>query len=266
MTRGAAFGLCSFSARCFLYLSFVALPYLLHLRCVERHRERIKRAGIQGVVTGDQSNPLDLARWRRETGGGFDFIVDDGGHTSQQQWATLVGLWPALRPGGKLVVEDMGMSRTSLYRRDANEGHRHDATDATGSGRWASRAAGGGDGRLPGGKAAPSGSKAIKVPKGERPMLLTLPYRSISFGSLALLHILQTYLTASPLYLPEYSGERSMLELTQLLMADVVDYGNVYAARHNNRSGAPASRFHEEQTLPGLRECRKIPTLAACLP
>ena len=71
------------------------------------------------------SQPVVLARWLRETGGSFDVIIDDGGHTSRQQWATLVGLWPGLRPGGKLFIEDMGESRTGMYRhKDGPEAER----------------------------------------------------------------------------------------------------------------------------------------------
>jgi hypothetical protein len=86
-------------------------------KCVNKRRQSIVDAGIQGVVTGDQSDPEVLARWIHETGGGFDVIVDDGGHTTAQQWATLVGLWPGLLPGGRLFIEDMGASRSPVYRR-----------------------------------------------------------------------------------------------------------------------------------------------------
>ena len=79
-------------------------------RCVEIRRADLERRGLAGVVTGDQSNATVLKRWLSETGGAFDFIVDDGGHSSRQQFETLHGLWPGLLPGGKLVIEDLGAS------------------------------------------------------------------------------------------------------------------------------------------------------------
>ena len=92
-------------------------------KCVERRREAILATGIRGVVTGDQADSAVLARWLNETGGMFDVIVDDGGHSTQQQWATLRGLWPGLRSGGRLIIEDMGESRNPIYRHaKASEG------------------------------------------------------------------------------------------------------------------------------------------------
>ena len=43
-----------------------------------------------------------------ETGGIFDVIVDDGGHTRKQQLNSLIGLWPYVRKnGGIYVIEDI---------------------------------------------------------------------------------------------------------------------------------------------------------------
>ena len=43
-----------------------------------------------------------------ETGGIFDVIVDDGGHTRKQQVNSLIGLWPYVRKnGGIYVIEDI---------------------------------------------------------------------------------------------------------------------------------------------------------------
>jgi hypothetical protein len=45
------------------------------------------------VVTGSQSNKDDLQRWIAETGGNFDVIIDDGGHTAIDiHTAILVGM------------------------------------------------------------------------------------------------------------------------------------------------------------------------------
>jgi hypothetical protein len=43
-----------------------------------------------------------------ETGGIYDVIVDDGGHTRKQQVNSLIGLWPYVRKnGGIYVIEDI---------------------------------------------------------------------------------------------------------------------------------------------------------------
>jgi hypothetical protein len=60
------------------------------------------------VVVGDQGDLGTLRRWVAESGGGFDFIVDDGGHLSHQQIASFRILFQhALNPGGLYVIEDL---------------------------------------------------------------------------------------------------------------------------------------------------------------
>ena len=44
--------------------------------------------------------------------GGFDVIIDDGGHRMFQQKASLYTLWKFLKPGGRYVIED---TETSYY-------------------------------------------------------------------------------------------------------------------------------------------------------
>jgi len=85
-------------------------------RCVAHRQDLLTRAGVHGVVTGDQGDRTVLARWLKEIGTPIDFIIDDGGHTTAMQWSTLTGLWPGLSRGGKLVIEDMGNSRIPMYR------------------------------------------------------------------------------------------------------------------------------------------------------
>lgn len=46
-----------------------------------------------------------------EASQGFDIIIDDGGHTSNQQIASFISLWPHLRPGGVYIVEDLHCSQ-----------------------------------------------------------------------------------------------------------------------------------------------------------
>lgn len=58
------------------------------------------------VVIGDQADRVFLARLRDEYGP-FDVVIDDGGHTTEQQLATFEVLWPAVRTGGVFLVEDL---------------------------------------------------------------------------------------------------------------------------------------------------------------
>lgn len=58
------------------------------------------------VFIGDQG---DRAFWRafRKSVGGIDVIIDDGGHTPEQQQITLEEMLPSLRPGGMYLCEDI---------------------------------------------------------------------------------------------------------------------------------------------------------------
>ena len=58
------------------------------------------------VFIGDQA---DRAFWRRFRNNvdGIDILIDDGGHTPEQQQTTLEELLPNLRPGGVYLCEDV---------------------------------------------------------------------------------------------------------------------------------------------------------------
>lgn len=59
-------------------------------------------------VTGDQANVNDLEKWVQITGGQFDFIIDDGGHTNPQVWNSFQFLWQhGLKAGGTYFIEDL---------------------------------------------------------------------------------------------------------------------------------------------------------------
>lgn len=80
--------------------------------CVERHAESLRALNIS-AVTGDQSNTTTLSEWIEQTGGEFDVIVDDGGHTNMQQYNSFITLFVhALRPGGVYFLEDLLVSRS----------------------------------------------------------------------------------------------------------------------------------------------------------
>jgi hypothetical protein len=58
----------------------------------------------------DQGDPRALAAFLAELGGNYDFILDDGGHTMEQQIVSFEILWPSLMPGGIYAIEDLGTS------------------------------------------------------------------------------------------------------------------------------------------------------------
>ncbi len=49
---------------------------------------------------GDQQDLEFLADLMEKTPGGFDVIIDDGGHSMEQQQTSLMALWRHVRPGG----------------------------------------------------------------------------------------------------------------------------------------------------------------------
>lgn len=59
---------------------------------------------------GDQTDRASLRQLLDATGSEFDLIIDDGGHTMEQQQVSLGFLFPHVRPGGVYVVEDLHSS------------------------------------------------------------------------------------------------------------------------------------------------------------
>lgn len=67
-------------------------------------------------VTGDQANQATLEKWLETTKGGFDVILDDGGHTNPQIWNSFQFLfYKALKPGGIYFIEDIHVGRTGAW-------------------------------------------------------------------------------------------------------------------------------------------------------
>lgn len=64
--------------------------------------------GIE-VVIGDQED-RDFLQGLSERIGPIDVLIEDGGHTMQQQIATFEVFWPAIRKGGVYLVEDLHTS------------------------------------------------------------------------------------------------------------------------------------------------------------
>ena len=72
------------------------------------------------IWAGDQANVTFLERFAAETtaSGLFDIVVDDGGHTMDQQRTSLEHLWKIVRPGGYYFIEDLETSYIAHYGGD----------------------------------------------------------------------------------------------------------------------------------------------------
>ena len=79
--------------------------------CVKREKDAGRMEGLN-IVTGDQANVTTLYQWINETKGGFDVIIDDGGHANRMIKTSFDVLFPhALRPGGLYFMEDLHVGR-----------------------------------------------------------------------------------------------------------------------------------------------------------
>lgn len=58
------------------------------------------------VRIGSQDDPAFLARILDEMGAP-DIVLDDGSHVAAHQRASFAALWPALKPGGLYIIEDL---------------------------------------------------------------------------------------------------------------------------------------------------------------
>jgi hypothetical protein len=67
------------------------------------------------IFTGDQADIPFLKRFLTESGGNFDVIVDDGGHTMTQQINSFDTLFPSVKPGGLYFCEDLQTSYLPHY-------------------------------------------------------------------------------------------------------------------------------------------------------
>jgi hypothetical protein len=83
--------------------------------CVDSHVSSKKIDGFK-VLIGDQSDAATLESWVRLSGGEFDFIVDDGGHTNKQIMNSFnILFFKALKPGGIYIIEDLQVGRKEPY-------------------------------------------------------------------------------------------------------------------------------------------------------
>lgn len=74
------------------------------------------------VHLGDQANTEALSR----PPGPWDIVIDDGSHKVEHIVTSFTHLWPALKPNGFYVVEDMGLSYGTML--PSWPGMRHNTT------------------------------------------------------------------------------------------------------------------------------------------
>jgi hypothetical protein len=82
----------------------------------------LEEPGIE-IVIGDQADPQFLLELQRRLGR-IDLLLDDGGHTMQQQVVTFSTLFPHVSPDGVYLCEDVHTS----YWRNFGGGFRHQNT------------------------------------------------------------------------------------------------------------------------------------------
>ena len=80
---------------------------------IEPSCKTFEEPGIS-IYTGDQTDPPLLEKIAFEAGG-FDVVIDDGGHRMNQQIDSFNLLFPHLRDGGIYIIEDMHTSYMEEY-------------------------------------------------------------------------------------------------------------------------------------------------------
>jgi len=75
------------------------------------------------VLVGDQEDPEVLDGWIHDSGGQFDIVIDDGGHTNCQIKASFDKLWPETKEGGLYFIEDLMVG----YSKDYQSGRKCDS-------------------------------------------------------------------------------------------------------------------------------------------
>lgn len=87
------------------YLKNAELHFIdITLKYVQYHSNR------STYHIADQAAPDQLLQVMKNTGGNFDVIIDDGGHTMIQQIVSFKTLFPYLKRGGLYIIEDLHTS------------------------------------------------------------------------------------------------------------------------------------------------------------
>lgn len=67
------------------------------------------------TMVADQGKRGDLQAALQRLGRDLDLVIDDGGHRMDQQQISFAVLFPALKPGGLYIIEDVHTSFPQLY-------------------------------------------------------------------------------------------------------------------------------------------------------
>jgi hypothetical protein len=67
------------------------------------------------TIVGDQSKRADLQKAIDISGGDIDILIDDGGHSMEQQQVSLAYLFKFVKPGGYYILEDIHTSLPALW-------------------------------------------------------------------------------------------------------------------------------------------------------
>ena len=81
--------------------------------CVNKNKDKLKDIH---VLVGDQGNIITLNQWIEKSKGGFDIIIDDGGHKQNQIIESFTLLWPHIKPGGLYFIEDLQVAEHTSFR------------------------------------------------------------------------------------------------------------------------------------------------------
>jgi demethylmacrocin O-methyltransferase len=79
------------------------------LDCSSMETDRVR------TFVADQSKREQLGAFLAKYPGPYDIVLDDGGHSMEQQQVSLGFLFPHVRPGGYYVVEDVHTSLPVFY-------------------------------------------------------------------------------------------------------------------------------------------------------
>lgn len=85
-------------------------------KCVQKNQDMLLELGLN-ILVGDQGNLEVLDGWIEKSGGEFDVIIDDGGHTNCQIWTSFQKLWPTIKRGGLYFIEDMQVAKLKHYKK-----------------------------------------------------------------------------------------------------------------------------------------------------
>lgn len=95
------------------YFTNVDLYYIEYdAACAKQWANKTEHATI---FAGDQASAPFLQEFIDKTGGNFDVIIDDGGHTMDQQRTSLSVLWPHVKPSGIYFIEDLATSYIASF-------------------------------------------------------------------------------------------------------------------------------------------------------